>query len=84
MFADQLSEAQAYTLNFGRWAAVHTVFWGNPVTSGHVDSSDYYMSADVMEVSRGQFHYTEQLLRPEGQGIWYRPSLPPFALPFAC
>ncbi len=29
------------------------------------------MSADVMEVDTGQFHYTEQLLRVDGQGIWY-------------
>ena len=47
------------------------MFWGNPITSGHIDSADYYMSADVMEVDVGQLHYTEQLLRVDGQGIWY-------------
>jgi predicted O-linked N-acetylglucosamine transferase (SPINDLY family) len=70
VFADQLSEPQSYTYNFGRFAAVHVVFWGNPVTAGHIDSSDYFMSADVMEIPTGQLHYTEQLLRPDGQGIW--------------
>ena len=46
------------------------VFWGNPTTPGHVDSVDYYMSGDVMEVDAGQTHYTEQLIRLEGQAIW--------------
>ncbi len=27
------------------------VFWGNPTTPGHVDSVDYFMSGDVMEVA---------------------------------
>jgi len=46
------------------------VFWGNPTTPGHVDSVDYYMSGDVMETDAGQTHYTEQLIRLEGQAIW--------------
>jgi hypothetical protein len=49
---------------------MQAVFWGNPISSGHIDSSDFYMSADVMEVDTGQLHYTEQLLRVDGQGIW--------------
>jgi protein O-GlcNAc transferase len=54
------------------------VFWGNPITSGHIDTADYFYSADVMETASGQFHYTEQLVRPDGQGIWYKPiPLPP-------
>lgn len=29
------------------------------------------MSADIMEVPTGQLHYTEQMIRIDGQGIWY-------------
>ncbi len=47
------------------------VFWGNPTTPGHVDSVDYFMSGDVMEIDVGQTHYTEQLIRIDGQAIWY-------------
>lgn len=47
------------------------VFWGNPISSGHIDSSDFFMSADIMEVPTGQLHYTEQMIRIDGQGIWY-------------
>ena len=70
MYADQLSEPLAYYFAAGRFAAVQVMFWGNPITSGHIDSGDYYMSGDVMEVSTGQFHYTEQVLRIDGQAIW--------------
>ena len=70
VFADQMSEPQSYTYNFGRFAAVQVVFWGNPTSPGHIDSSDFFMSADVMEISTGQLHYTEQLIRVDGQGIW--------------
>jgi protein O-GlcNAc transferase len=72
IFADQLSEPQSFGYNLGR------LFWGNPITSGHIDTADYFYSADVMETASGQFHYTEQLVRPDGQGIWYKPiPLPP-------
>ncbi len=45
------------------------VFWGNPTTPGHLDSIDYFTSGDVMEIDVGQTHYTEQLIRLEGQAI---------------
>jgi hypothetical protein len=125
VFADQMSDAAAYSLSFGRFAAVQVscastlltlprssimrvciharhvcgqaaamalrvtcgcsacpacdcatagmaqvVFWGNPTTPCHVDSVDYFMSGDVMEVALGQTHYTEQLIRLDGQAIW--------------
>lgn len=55
------------------WRAIfplQVVFWGNPTTPGHIDSVDYFMSGDVMEIDKGQTHYTEQLIRLDGQGIW--------------
>ena len=70
VFADQMSEVNNYMYSFGRFAAVQVVFWGNPTTPGHVDSVDYFMSGDVMEVDLGQTHYTEQLIRLDGQAIW--------------
>ena len=56
------------------------VFWGNPTTPGHLDSIDYFMSGDVMEIDVGQTHYTEQLIRLEGQAIWYILLPPPSQL----
>ncbi len=71
MFADQMSEVNNYLYAMGRFAEVQIAFWGNPTTPGHVDSLDYYMSGDVMEIDMGQTHYTEQLIRLEGQAIWF-------------
>jgi hypothetical protein len=73
VFADQMSEVNNYMYGLGRFASVQVVFWGNPTTPGHVDSIDYFMSGDVMEVDLGQTHYTEQLIRLDGQAIWYDP-----------
>ena len=66
-----MSEVNNYLYAMGRFAEVQIAFWGNPTTPGHVDSLDYYMSGDVMEIDVGQTHYTEQLIRLEGQAIWY-------------
>jgi hypothetical protein len=68
-----MSEINNYLYSMGRFADVQVVFWGNPTTPGHVDSVDYYMSGDVMEIDAGQTHYTEQLIRLEGQAIWCVP-----------
>jgi hypothetical protein len=56
------------------WIRLQVVFWGNPTTPGHIDSVDYFMSGDVMEIDLGQTHYTEQLIRLSGQAIWCVPS----------
>jgi len=56
---------------------VQALFWGNPITSGHVDSIDYFISGDRMEnpfrtkVSDRDEPYSEQVVLLDGQSIWY-------------
>ena len=53
VFADTTSEPLAWCLSLGRMAPVQVAFWGNPSTTGHGDTLDYFMSGDVMEVRLG-------------------------------
>ena len=50
VFADTTSEALAWAMSLRRTAPVQVAFWGNPVTTGHGDEIDYFMSGDAMEV----------------------------------
>ena len=45
IYADQYSETSAYQLATTRLAQVQAVFWGNPITSGHQHTIDYFISA---------------------------------------
>lgn len=74
VFADMLSEPISYKLGFARLAPVQCLFWGNPVTSGHFDSIDYFISGELLEPKHGTDMYTEQVVRLTGQGIWYDPA----------
>jgi hypothetical protein len=72
VYLDHLSESTTYTLASHRLAPLQLLFWGNPSTTGEADAIDGFLSADFMEhpVNADQL-YSEQLVRMEGQGIWY-------------
>lgn len=44
--------------------------WGGPETSG-LPTMDYYLSAEYMEASNGEEHYSEKLVRLPGMGVYY-------------
>lgn len=71
VYADQHSEPLAPFLAQHRLAPVQAVFWGNPVTSGHRHSIDYFISGEKLEhtpVHHG--HYVEQVVLLGGQGVY--------------
>lgn len=49
VYADHMSEGLSYSLGFLRLARVQALFWGNPVTSGHAGSMDFFVSAASLE-----------------------------------
>jgi protein O-GlcNAc transferase len=61
-----------------RLAAVQCVAWGHPETTG-MPAMDYFLSSDLMEPPEGHTHYTEQLIRLPGLGLYYLPdeAVPP-------
>ena len=79
VFADMNSEPMNHFLGYSRFAPVQCLFWGNPITSGHYDTIDYFISADRMEhpfrtkIEAGKLPYSEQVVLLDGQGIWYSP-----------
>lgn len=56
-----------------RLAPVQCVTWGHPETTG-LPTMDYFLSADLMEPPDGEAHYTEQLVRLPGLGLYYTPD----------
>ena len=77
VLADGMSEPINYFVAIGtRVAPVQCMFWGNPLTTGG-SNIDYFISGDRLETDEGWREYSEQLVRLEGQAIWYkRPTLP--------
>ncbi|MGE3246272.1 MAG: tetratricopeptide repeat protein [Beijerinckiaceae bacterium] len=53
-----------------RLAPVQCNAWGHPVTSG-MPTMDYFLTSDLMEPKDGNVHYTEELVRLPGLGVWY-------------
>ena len=51
-----------YFLAFSRIAPVQCVTWGHPVTTG-IDTIDYFISAEALEVPDADTHYSERLVR---------------------
>jgi len=71
VLADGMSEPINYFIAIGtRVAPVQCMFWGNPVTTG-ATNIDYFISGDRLESNEGWKEYSEQLIRLEGQAIWY-------------
>jgi protein O-GlcNAc transferase len=72
VLADGMSDPLNYFVAMGtRVAPVQCMFWGNPVTTGG-SNVDYFISGDRLEMAEGWQEYSEQLVRMEGQAIWYQ------------
>ena len=76
VFADIGMDPLTYALALWRLAPVQAVSWGHSDTSG-VDTIDYYLSADGVEIESADTHYTERLVRPRAffLGGYERPRL---------
>lgn len=64
-------DATAIRLASQRLAPLQAASWGHPITTG-LPSVDMYFSADAMEPSKAQQHYTERLVRLPGIGCCYQ------------
>ena len=64
VFADIGMHPTTYFLALGRLAPIQVAWWGHSETSG-VDTVDYYLSADGVEIESAQEHYSETLVRPK-------------------
>ena len=60
-----------YSLAFARLAPIQMVSWGHPDTTG-IDTLDYYLSADSIEASDAQAHYSERLICFERLPCYYQ------------
>jgi uncharacterized protein (TIGR03032 family) len=75
IFADVGMDCLSQTLCYSRMAPIHAVTWGHPDTTGSA-AVDYFISTDMAEPTDAQDHYSEQLIRLPGMGIYYdRPQL---------
>ena len=75
IFADVGMDCLSQTLCYSRMAPIQAVTWGHPDTTGS-PAVDYFISTDLAETADAQDHYTEQLIRLPGMGIYYdRPQL---------
>jgi predicted O-linked N-acetylglucosamine transferase (SPINDLY family) len=50
-----------YFLAYSRLAPVQLACWGHPTTTG-IDTIDYYLSCERMELDNAQAHYSEKLI----------------------
>ena len=81
-FADLGMDPVTYFLAFWRLAPLQLATWGHSVTSG-IDTIDYYVSHDVVEIPGAQEHYSEKLIRLPGYFVprYLKPSVPQPAPP---
>lgn len=76
VYLDIGMEPFSYFLAFSRLARAQCVLGGHPVTTG-IGNMDYFLSADVMEPSDGDMHYSEKLIRLPRPLVYFpRPTLP--------
>lgn len=61
-FIDVGMDPLTYFLAYSRLAPLQLVAWGHPDTTG-IDTLDYFISADALELSEADSHYTERLVR---------------------
>lgn len=64
-FTDIGMDPLTYFLAFWRLAPIQAASWGHSVTSG-IDTIDYYVSHDEVELPEAQAHYSEELIRLPG------------------
>ena len=60
-FADMGMHPLTYFLAFWRLAPLQLTTWGHPMTTG-IDTMDYFVSAEGIEMPEAQSHYSETLL----------------------
>jgi predicted O-linked N-acetylglucosamine transferase (SPINDLY family) len=76
-YADIGMDHTSYSLAFSRLAPVQCVTWGHPVTTG-IETVDYFVSCELMEIPEAQEHYTETLIQLKHPPIYYyRPAIAP-------
>jgi predicted O-linked N-acetylglucosamine transferase (SPINDLY family) len=76
-YTDIGMEAFTYFTAFSRLARVQTVTWGHPDTTG-LDTIDYFLSNEWVDVPDCQDHYTETpILLPGLHTHYYRPPIVP-------
>lgn len=76
-FTDIGMDPLTYFLAFWRLAPIQLNSWGHSVTSG-IDTIDYYVSHDEVELPEAQSHYSEELIRLPGYFMprYLRPQHP--------
>jgi predicted O-linked N-acetylglucosamine transferase (SPINDLY family) len=76
-FTDIGMDPLTYFLAFWRLAPIQAASWGHSVTSG-IDTIDYYVSHDEVELPEAQAHYSERLIRLPGYFMprYLKPPLP--------
>ena len=65
-------DATTLRLASQRLAPLQAASWGHPITTG-LPSIDVFFSAEAMEPSNAESHYTERLIRLPGIGCSYQP-----------
>jgi len=75
-FTDIGMDPLTYFLAFWRLAPIQLNSWGHSVTSG-IETVDYYVSHDEVEIPEAQAHYSEKLIRLPGYCMprYLRPAI---------
>ncbi len=74
-YSDIGMDPTSYLLALNRLAPVQCVTWGHPVTTG-LDTLDYFISSEDLEIDEAQDHYSEKLLKLSVPPCYYkRPEL---------
>jgi len=75
-YSDLGMDAFTYALAHSRLAPVQCTTWGHPVTTG-LNTVDYFLSSELLELAEADDHYTERLMRLSTLPTYYvRPILP--------
>jgi predicted O-linked N-acetylglucosamine transferase (SPINDLY family) len=76
VYTDLGMESLTYALACSRLAPVQCLTWGHPATSG-LETIDYFLSSEPLEVPGADAHYTERLVRLPTLPIYYYRPAPP-------
>jgi protein O-GlcNAc transferase len=75
VYTDLGMDSLTYALACSRLAPIQCLTWGHPATSG-LETIDYFLSSDLLEVPEADAHYSERLVRLPTLPIHYdRPVL---------
>jgi predicted O-linked N-acetylglucosamine transferase (SPINDLY family) len=76
VYTDLGMDSLTYALACARLAPVQCLTWGHPATSG-LDTLDYFLSSELLEIPEADTHYTERLVRlPALPVVYERPTIP--------